>query len=574
MLSRTKRKESTIMICLCALLFFAVAVYGAMPVRQERPDPKARREQQMKDRMQEMSKELESKAEQVSESLVKMLKLINSNQIPNDQTIASARKVLEDTSSDATKFPAEIGCEYLMLEAWVDFFSNDTVKAGQSAARAVTKDPSNKDAQITEAAISILSGETPNIRRQKPQLTSTMMDNPITRNRTQRRPQPSRGSQISLRGGSGDILNFDIDAVKPEMFGRKLEAMEIGCSNKTTLKCDPSKSNMCILLWQLPKEPEEEEEDSSSSSGRDSMRDSRVVRPDMRQDPRIMQRPGEMQGQPARPEMMYQGRPDMPPMGMYPGGMSPEMMQIMRGRMPGQFEELDSANALPREMRAFGKIYRSEFSNSDLQFLAVNIDEADKAEEVIDEIFKNPQLWPQVLKSQVGSGVSQFDDVKLDKPVLTVADKSGTIKYAGPAAGFLAPMVLSNFAETSLVNVEGIVPDPNAPAESSSAIQNLIPNLFKASMKPKVEATSAAASDETIDADTFQAGKLYEATKTLFIPAGKKGFITTKTGVDNCRTLIRDYSHTEYADKARELLRQLPDRDKERYKITDEEMGL
>ena len=264
----------------------------------------------------------------------------------------------------------------------------------------------------------------------------------------------------------------------------------------------------------------------------------------------------------------------MGPMGMYPQGMSPDMMMMMgTGMMYGRFAE-DPANALPREIRAFGKIYRSEFSNSDLQFLAVNIDEADKTKEVIEEILDNPQLWPQVLKSQAGSGVSQFDDVKLDKPVLAVADKSGTIKYAGPAAGFLAPMVLSNFTETNLVNIEGVAPDPNAPAESSSAIQNLIPNLFKTPVKPKVQTSATAASDDTIDADTFQAGKLYEATKTLFIPAGKKGFITSKTGVENCRTLIRDYSHTEYADKARELLRQLPDRDKVRYKITDEEMGL
>ena len=56
MLSRTKNEKLTIMICLCALLVFAGAAFDAMPARPERPDPRARREQVMKDRMQQMSR--------------------------------------------------------------------------------------------------------------------------------------------------------------------------------------------------------------------------------------------------------------------------------------------------------------------------------------------------------------------------------------------------------------------------------------------------------------------------------------------------------------------------------------
>ncbi|OQA03132.1 MAG: hypothetical protein BWY69_00635 [Planctomycetes bacterium ADurb.Bin401] len=44
--------------------------------------------------------------------------------------------------------------------------------------------------------------------------------------------------------------------------------------------------------------------------------------------------------------------------------------------------------------------------------------------------------------------------------------------------------------------------------------------------------------------------------------------------IEMCRTVIRDYPNTKYADEARVLMRQVPERFRQRYKITDEELGL
>lgn len=54
----------------------------------------------------------------------------------------------------------------------------------------------------------------------------------------------------------------------------------------------------------------------------------------------------------------------------------------------------------------------------------------------------------------------------------------------------------------------------------------------------------------------------------------KKPMMTYRRMVDYCRQLFKEYPDSSQAEKARELLRQMPDRHKRRYKITNEELGL
>jgi outer membrane protein assembly factor BamD (BamD/ComL family) len=41
-----------------------------------------------------------------------------------------------------------------------------------------------------------------------------------------------------------------------------------------------------------------------------------------------------------------------------------------------------------------------------------------------------------------------------------------------------------------------------------------------------------------------------------------------------CRTVIKDYPNTKYAEQAQTLMRQVPERFRERFDITDAELGL
>ena len=72
----------------------------------------------------------------------------------------------------------------------------------------------------------------------------------------------------------------------------------------------------------------------------------------------------------------------------------------------------------------------------------------------------------------------------------------------------------------------------------------------------------------------LKAAQLLEYARTLFIPLGRKTGMSSKIGVDLCREIITKYPETEYADEARKLLRKVPERDRKRLKITNEEMGL
>ena len=72
--------------------------------------------------------------------------------------------------------------------------------------------------------------------------------------------------------------------------------------------------------------------------------------------------------------------------------------------------------------------------------------------------------------------------------------------------------------------------------------------------------------------EEFQAQKMVENAKMLVKSGAKLG--SAKKGVDLCREIIAKYPNTDSADKARELLRDLPERYQKRYGVTNEEMGL
>ena len=75
--------------------------------------------------------------------------------------------------------------------------------------------------------------------------------------------------------------------------------------------------------------------------------------------------------------------------------------------------------------------------------------------------------------------------------------------------------------------------------------------------------------------DDFQAQKLLNTTKDLFLAKKSRRLLTPKRGIELCRQIIKDYPGTKYATEARTLLRENVDpRYRSRYKITDEEMGL
>ena len=69
-----------------------------------------------------------------------------------------------------------------------------------------------------------------------------------------------------------------------------------------------------------------------------------------------------------------------------------------------------------------------------------------------------------------------------------------------------------------------------------------------------------------------QAEKLYQMA-VIESKIARKPMMTYKKMVDYCRQLIQDYPDTKYAKRARQLLRQMPERERRKYNVTNEEMG-
>ena len=75
--------------------------------------------------------------------------------------------------------------------------------------------------------------------------------------------------------------------------------------------------------------------------------------------------------------------------------------------------------------------------------------------------------------------------------------------------------------------------------------------------------------------DEVQAGKLFnlaiQERKMGRLPGIKLGY---KNMVDHCREIIQRWPDSEYAFKARRMIRDIPQRYRKRYNITDEEIDL
>jgi hypothetical protein len=243
---------------------------------------------------------------------------------------------------------------------------------------------------------------------------------------------------------------------------------------------------------------------------------------------------------------------------------------------------------------AFGKLFQSNLSGGRVKFLAINLDLPANRKVVAGEIIKQPQPWAQAIIADQAEGMlSEFSLIPLSNPVLMMADTTGTIRYAGPATGFIAPMLLAGIVSGNVAGSGGTeektesVVTPLTPADSNSLAavdSNSLPadsnSLPRAAQAPAVQKPVQKAGQpqtqykELSEEDKIQAEKLVTYAEDLFMKAAGKRVITYKRGIELCRQVMKEYPGSEYANKARQLLRQVPENQRSKYNITDQELGL
>ena len=246
--------------------------------------------------------------------------------------------------------------------------------------------------------------------------------------------------------------------------------------------------------------------------------------------------------------------------------------------MPGipQMVQMPSASNVDSgtfedQVSAFGQLAKTaaQRPGGGLQFAAINLDSPASRDVVIEKIFENPWPWANVMANDPSSGAGQFAKFSVDteKPILIITRKDNTVKYAGPATGFLAAMVVEN-----LMGTPRDAPSVNF-AELQRQMKNMkLPNQLTPQIMPNMpNPGQQPEEDDELTPESFLAQKDLSAADS-FISLGR--FTTYKQGIELCREVIKSYPNTKYADQGRQLLRKVPETYRKRYNVTNEEMGL
>lgn len=473
-------------------------------------------------------------ADRVGPALDVILTAANESKSPEPKDLSSGQTVVDETKRFFLQMDDKQKAQYCLLQSWLAYFSGQIESAHLNAAKACKLDTTSGDAWATQVAMAVIADKRPMLPR-PPKAARGQ------RSRTEG-PDMMRMQDPASQMQPGK-LSFDLSQFVAEALDKKIEALELSCLNGTTFQYKPGQEALCALLWQ------KYETKKAAVSNEPNQRGAAAPQP-----------------MPAPPMMEYEGF----------GG----------GGMYGQ-----PAEGTP--MAAFGKLFRMGLGRGQMKFLAVNLDSAEHKEAVIDEIFKQPQAFAQiVIAEQAGGSFGGFKGISPDKPLLIMTDRNGAIRYAGPAAGFIAPMALHKFTSgdavvplmpTETVELSVKPADSNSPAVADS---NSIAKPAPAAA-PKPTLTPAAAPEpaqqavepdnqykELSEEDAIQAERKLVYARDLFMKMGSKPGLNYTRGVNLCREILKSYPDTEYAKQAQELLRQIPENQRARYNLTDQELGL
>lgn len=438
-----------------------------------------------------------------------IFKNLNDNQQPDSKTITDAATHLKGCRSFLAKFKRnkEQVADYYMLTAWVNYFSDDAENALRAAQKAYTTDRENPDAKATVATITLLT------------------DN-----------KPAKPSKKTVEIEKSGQLDLDTKSLKDDLLGRKITSFQSRCLNSTTFEYKNAQENLCIMFWQLKEASSTESNGISTTDPNDGTRKPKP-------------KPKSVNLNEFESEF---GPGSGSEFGPGPGTTS-------RSYKPAKKTSFDE------EMSAFGKFYLQSYGNPEIKFVAVNTNKTVDTQTIIAKLMENNWPWAQLMANTPDKPISQFADISSDKPFLAIVDKTGTVKYAGSASGFLPKMMLAKITGMSFSSQQ----------QDSEVIKEVNPQPKPATRLAPRTTIRTKRPRELDEGEKFQAGKELGAVRDIFLSRKSQRLITPKRGIEMCRSIIKKYPDTEYADQARTLLRENVDpRYRKRYNLTDEELGL
>ncbi len=529
------------------------------------------------DRRQQAQDQMQATAQQLDNMLVEVLEMVNRGEKPTAQALEAYKAAYEAARKYAPQFSDALKCETFLLWSWTEYFGNDIEQAFRHARNACDADRDNQDANATQAAMSILLGRAP--LKIEPRRTRTVPGRAGVDAYAAR--QNELTANVNVKVSSGNILQLDVDAIDTSLLGKPVGPMKLRCVNGATVDYDPAQSNLCVLLWNIGSEDDAAVPGEPNVPGRPNRSPLARPTPQNTYNPRNV-------------DPSYRGQPYPRRGSAYNEGYGrQDARDYSRDRGPAAYDDgatgvrqPEAGDLLARETAAYKRLFSAYMGDPRVSFVAVNIDPPTNAPAVLNKLLESPWPWANVVVAAPTAGAAQLADLKLQRPTLAIVS-GGKIQYAGPAEGFLARMVLEHVAGEPM-DLDVTVTLSSTPTPALSSLMNLLGDRSSgqatAPTPPAVQPegpsrpqppVSISDEEETeLTAENYEAEKKLEYARKLFIPAGRKNILTSKRGIDLCREIIREYPNTKYEQEARLLLRQVPENERKRYNITDEELGL
>jgi hypothetical protein len=476
----------------------------------------------------------------------KVLSWINSNQIPDDANRNTALKnVAKNRKYVSILNKQQKGFEYYTLSAWVYYFDDKPDKALKQAVAGQKLAPQNPNVAKTCLALSLIYKDYAAASEVCANKGESSQAAESASSSTQKFSSNSQLSNIEL--------NLDVNSIRPELLGKVFDVRPQTAS--------PTQKNLlCVFLWKI----------DSNELNRFSVADTNA--------------PAKEPNAPAQPAAANP-KPSI--------SKKSSSLAIAQQTAISPFE-------------AFSKLQNHFAKDSKAVFMGINLNEPSKANNVKNWLGKNSQTWQTSMPSaDLQQKVTSLFASSPAKPTLMVIGPDSTIRYTGDVNGFLPQMIIQQilgnpreFEEPNKPNDANQPPaapknpivvtpvkvppqaaEPNKPPHQAAPVNEANVNQKSSQAVPAVKAAPAVAANQQQQEGDFTAED-YEAQKLLsnasaFLKIGNRlPSHMYRDPIEWCRTVMKDYPNTKYAQQAQMLLRNVPQEHRQQYNLTDQELGL
>ncbi len=214
-----------------------------------------------------------------------------------------------------------------------------------------------------------------------------------------------------------------------------------------------------------------------------------------------------------------------------------------------------------------------------VNFAAMNTDPKPDIKDIYVYLLANSGPWAQIILSdEQNSWAAYLMNLNISKPTMLMSYDNEVIYY-GDVENYLPHLIVTGL--TGSINEQSTPIQPeidNSDSQETDQTEdqitvelNPLKNLDIDTGNDQKTVSQEKDQTETEQlVDDIQAQRLIERAK---MDLNRKGFTTYKKGIEACREVLQKYPNSKQALEAREMLRDLPERIKKRYNVTDEELG-